>query len=649
MTRGVTAWVHRRLQGPDGYQMGRGRPGVVARFLGRIHELLYLIGLAIAGLFNTLVSPFRRLADRLIFGPLNRWQLAAEERRNRTARLGRLRKAVHAFHYKVWRLTEWLNEHSAFFRWVAWPFVYLARIPGRIARGLGHGYEHLEERLAESRWLYWLYFLLAGVRQLASSTYEFSRSWFFTRNYHQLLGGIPAIMLFLPLAFCLIRIPFHSATAKARHYRLAAQDAWEAGDFDAARLYYRKIQQIGVSVEAALFQTAIAADEEGDVEAAYQQMKDVVDQYDFAPAKLWIVQTLLNDRLKNPPENAAEICDEYLSGILLLDPKNASARMLLASRYRQQGKITEALAELNAISREYPPAHLTISQIQQQQQNYAQAHHSLTNVLGYYQDRYEGGTSLDVSEFQAWIRALSMAGEYTRMDEVAADALLVHSDSRGLKRFIVDFYGWVTDRLIGDEDQVELRARLLERALDIDPKDDATMERMALLVNDERVGVRAKDFLSRGGDQLPANVHGALAVAACVRGDLDEARIHFGAVVAAHPESAEAANNLAWILINTEPTDLETALVLSTRAVELDPSSPAFRETRGQVLTKLGRWIEAVEELERALNGMPDELGIHQSLATAYEQLGQVALAEAHRNLSLPSEYRPEANLLGPN
>lgn len=511
----------------------------------------------------------------------------------------------------------------------------VARIPGRLSRWIGKRYDALEERLSKSIWLKWLYVLMRGTRQTAGWSYEFGRSWLLSRDYRLLIGGVPAILLALPLTLCLARIPFHSDTAKARHYRQAATDAWEQGEFDAARLYYRKIQQIGVSVETALFQTALSADEEGDVDAAFQQMKEVVDQYDFVPAKLWMVQTLLFGKLKHPPADADRICEEHLASILALDPNNPTARMLNATRYQRQGDLLAALNEIKPIAREYPPANLLISQIQQQRRDFGEAIAALGSSLEYFQSRYDSGVVLDSSEYQTWIRALSMANEHRRMQEVAEQALLVYPENRSLRRYIIEIFSFAGDRLVNEYGKTSQRAELLKRAWELDPSNEATLERLATLINDRQVGPEIREFFAKQSDTVPANVHGALAVAACARGDYVAARPHFAKVVEALPESAEAANNLAWVLIHGDPIEAEQALEMAERAVALNPAASAFRETRGQIHLKLGNWEQAIADLEHALNGLPSEaVTIHRSLAEAYEATGAKTLANEHRTLA---------------
>jgi predicted Zn-dependent protease len=92
-----------------------------------------------------------------------------------------------------------------------------------------------------------------------------------------------------------------------------------------------------------------------------------------------------------------------------------------------------------------------------------------------------------------------------------------------------------------------------------------------------------------------------------------------------------AWNNYAWALTQDPDKDLELALAAVNHALALSPEEFRFRETRGQINLALGQWSEAADDLEFALNGMPEAAVIHASLAKAYDELGQKDLAQMHR------------------
>ncbi len=115
----------------------------------------------------------------------------------------------------------------------------------------------------------------------------------------------------------------------------------------------------------------------------------------------------------------------------------------------------------------------------------------------------------------------------------------------------------------------------------------------------------------------------------------DDGLAHLERAISWDPEHVVALNNLSYgLAFLVQPPEIERALELIDRAVAAGRGGGQLPfncwETRGQVLAKAERWAEAVPNLERALNGMRGHIGIHRTLAQAYDALGQAALAEQH-------------------
>jgi regulator of sirC expression with transglutaminase-like and TPR domain len=84
-----------------------------------------------------------------------------------------------------------------------------------------------------------------------------------------------------------------------------------------------------------------------------------------------------------------------------------------------------------------------------------------------------------------------------------------------------------------------------------------------------------------------------------------------------------AWNNRAWVQLQQgDPAKLESALQSVERALELQPRAHRFRETRGQIWLRLGKWERALADLEYAQSGMPPTPSLEAALATAYAALG---------------------------
>jgi tetratricopeptide (TPR) repeat protein len=79
-----------------------------------------------------------------------------------------------------------------------------------------------------------------------------------------------------------------------------------------------------------------------------------------------------------------------------------------------------------------------------------------------------------------------------------------------------------------------------------------------------------------------------------------------------------AANDLAWILATSRDASLRDgreALTLAEQALRLDPDSPTFLNCMAAVLAENGRYPEAVEAAQRALNRLRSDGGSASSVS----------------------------------
>ncbi len=89
-------------------------------------------------------------------------------------------------------------------------------------------------------------------------------------------------------------------------------------------------------------------------------------------------------------------------------------------------------------------------------------------------------------------------------------------------------------------------------------------------------------------------------------GEKAEARRLLSQAYEVDPTLLDAANNLAWALMHSEPEDLPQAMKLVSAALREAPDHPNYRGTRGHVLARQKRWAEAKADLEYALKFRED-------------------------------------------
>ena len=199
------------------------------------------------------------------------------------------------------------------------------------------------------------------------------------------------------------------------------------------------------------------------------------------------------------------------------------------------------------------------------------------------------------------------------------------------------YIAWADSIQPSDPQAAEKKLQLLERALKTNPREMMVFDRvMRLLRDQENQAEQAREMLTRmlAAGQASALVHLLLGTDAGQRGDAKEAVWHLQQAHELEPGMAVAANNLAWHLAHSDPPQLEQALTLIDHLATQWPDVAHFRDTRGQILAKLGKWEEAITDLQAALPAMRDNPDIHRTLSEAYQQLGLEELAREHSRLA---------------
>ena len=123
---------------------------------------------------------------------------------------------------------------------------------------------------------------------------------------------------------------------------------------------------------------------------------------------------------------------------------------------------------------------------------------------------------------------------------------------------------------------------------------------LATLGDDDEQVTKLRDALVDGSS--PAISHFIQGTSALMADDLDKATMHLKIASELMPRSGAILNNLAVAISTRGEAGLNEALKLSETAIETTPNAtPHFYETRGQILFRLERYLEAVPDLERAL------------------------------------------------
>jgi len=143
--------------------------------------------------------------------------------------------------------------------------------------------------------------------------------------------------------------------------------------------------------------------------------------------------------------------------------------------------------------------------------------------------------------------------------------------------------------------------------------------------------------LERGADTLSV----MLEIAFCREqlGDLAGAERAVRDVLRGSPSEARALNFLGYMLADHN-LELDEALAMIRRALELDPDNGAYVDSLGWVYYRLGRLESARTELERALKLTGGDPVIYEHLGDVYRDLKLFTMARQQYRLSLSLDQK---------
>jgi tetratricopeptide (TPR) repeat protein len=99
-------------------------------------------------------------------------------------------------------------------------------------------------------------------------------------------------------------------------------------------------------------------------------------------------------------------------------------------------------------------------------------------------------------------------------------------------------------------------------------------------------------------------------------------------------KNLQIANNYAWMIATTEPYELDHALQIINEVIKAAPAEVQFYDTRGQILMRMGRYEEALVDLEMSLRATPTSRTVHRALENCYRNLGMTDIADEHARIT---------------
>jgi tetratricopeptide (TPR) repeat protein len=464
------------------------------------------------------------------------------------------------------------------------------------------------------------------------------RRWFRTRDYRLLRWGVPAILACIAwLVFGACLILWSSGKTEAR-YTVLADRALAGKDFETARVASQRLLALGREPRRKhLFDLALALGGLGRDKDAVALIGTIAprDRPGFLPAHLFIAQTLLTKTNVTLAEiNEAE---QHLKHVVARDPQSLEANDLLGRIYIRLGKWEQAEKHLSEIVSVKPEVSLLLAAALRAQGDALGARSYAERAAKFHREKVEAAKVDLPANRLAWADATAMLEDYRTAFTILEGGWKQYENKAYLSPMGEVCAMWLEALVKARPHDLPSHVTLIQRGLECAPENETLLRRLIALSRMEGPEAdTARTTINRllSGGRAPAILHFALGLDAWQHNQPDEARKHFSLAFDSASQLPFVANNMAMILTMGDKPDLPRALTIIQSVLDRFPDNPGFRETRGQILVRLGRWQEAVADLEFALPKLPSTRTTHAALADAYRGLGLRDLASEHERLA---------------
>jgi Tfp pilus assembly protein PilF len=308
------------------------------------------------------------------------------------------------------------------------------------------------------------------------------------------------------------------------------------------------------------------------------------------------------------------------------DPSNLLVQAALVRTLRAAGETSRADAELTALLRTHPDAHLLWTErgaLRLEQRNLAGARDAFTRAASLAPAAFEplaGLTMVDVAERKLRAARARLQPYASRPD----------ADPRVLV---------LTARVAAADDDAAGAEALLKQAVAIAPDNlEAYAHLGSLYVSTGRLDEARQEF-ARLEQAQPVAAHTMAGLLAEAQGRTADARLAYERALAADPAAAVAANNLAWLLLQRgeSPDEVRRLATVAQRSM---PERPEMNHTLGWVLHKSGDSRAALPHLDRAVTLKPDSALYHAHLGQVLLAVGDERRARASLERALALDQR---------
>ena len=470
--------------------------------------------------------------------------------------------------------------------------------------------------------------------------------WFKSRPSALVLPAIPALIVCaIWVVFAAFIMGWGSAHTEMR-YRQAAGNAVASRDYETARVAYWRLSQLKSDKRNEyLFGWAMSLLGTGRNREAEGVLSVLapLDGPGYAEAHMFVAKSLLSST--NAPASMSRLAEAHLLRALRDDPSMTEASSLLGRLYMRMGLWDSAQKYLRETIAARPEDALLLAYVLRAKGEEEEARGWADRAAKYFAAKVsDTKESDDPGSRIAWANALVMLKQHAAALSVLETGLQ-QTGNPVYRPALGALYGnWVQSVVKESPLDYEARFKLVQSGLQYSAANEFLLQELVTLTRLEGAQSQpandaVKKMLAEGGN-ASAILHYFLGIEAWQLGRKEEAQGHFSIAFEMAPFMPTVANNLAMILTVGDKPDYERALKVIDPIVQKLPQDAQFRSTRGLVLLKLGRYEEAVADLQASIPRLNNKRSSRLALAEAYRHLNMKDLADEQERLATQTEVR---------
>lgn len=479
----------------------------------------------------------------------------------------------------------------------------------------------------------------------AIQSFAFLLRFLQTRQFLHFLTGLPAVLgVFSPVLLELWLVPTEQQLLLRA--RAAFRIQLQAKEYQRAEFFLRQLAVLQPEEPDHVLQKAVLLAEQGEEDRAWQTATAVMRQSGYLKAGEWLAERRFRRFAaeKLPDDQSWEGLDATLQWILSRNPEHSRSLFMRATGLMMRGENTLARTVLRSLIRQpkggFAEAYFSLAEVETSLGNTADAQ-AAADAAAQQMLQNSSNKPFVLEEFVRLVRALLLAQRELDAATLIIEAAESNSGHREeLKDLLLQTYLYHCARLrtqpVRSDTDVAMLLDQITRAINLSPSDPRVTDELALTggvreLSDERLQQQLEAALVAGVS--PGTVHFILGTRELSKSpaNIASAMEHFEISNQHAPGMPGLLNNVADVMVEQPEADMEQALVMVEQALKYLPDEPAIYDTRGKILLRQGKVVEAIADFERALSDRQNLHKVHEHLAKAWEAAGNLPKAEIHR------------------